>query len=177
MLTKTGDGEDSTNTNTVRQIEEIPAVDNHLQTNAIQSLYNTVEKANGKLGGNASGGPIYGELTIGSMQKLIQVMMDHTSLSQNSHFIDIGCGLGKPCLHIAQQVGVEFSYGIEVERVHYFLGINSLKHVLKAAMLDARNKTNSEEKLCVSACFFALGDISESTSLDLFTHVYMFDIG
>ena len=83
-------------------------------------------------------------------------MMDHTSLYQNSCFIAIDCGLGKACLHIAQQVEVEFSYGIEVEWVHYFLGINSLKHGMKAAILilDARNRTNSEEKLSVSACFF-----------------------
>ena len=54
------------------------------------------------------------------MQKLIQLMIDHTSLSQESHFIDIGCGLGKPSFHVAQQVGVEFSFGIEVEPVHFF---------------------------------------------------------
>ena len=71
---------------------------------------------------------------------------------------------------------MEFSYGIEVERVRYFLVMNNLKQVLKAAM-DARNRTNSEEKLRISACFFALGDIAEVTSLDPFTHVYMFDIG
>ena len=87
----------------------------------IQSLYNKVGKTTDEIGGNSYGGPIYGEITQGSMQKLIQLMIDHTSLSQESqHFIDIGCGLGKPSFHVAQQVGVEFSFGIEVEPVHFF---------------------------------------------------------
>ncbi|KAL3763710.1 hypothetical protein ACHAWU_008032 [Discostella pseudostelligera] len=60
----------------------------------IQSLYNKVGKTTDEIGGNSYGGPIYGEITQGSMQKLIQLMIDHTSLSQESqHFIDIGCGL------------------------------------------------------------------------------------
>jgi len=143
----------------------------------IPRLYNIVSKTTGCIGGNSYGGPIYGEITQGSMQKLIQLMIDHTGLSQESRFIDIGCGLGKPSLHVAQQVGVELAFGLEVEALRVYLGMHNLRAVLEAAMLDSRNGTNSEEKLRVKACFFALGDITEVTSLDPFTHVYMFNTG
>ena len=136
-----------------------------------------MSKTTGCIGGNSYGGPIYGEITQGSMQKLIQLMIDHTGLSQESRFIDIGCGLGKPSLHVAQQVGVELAFGLEVEPLRVHLGMHNLRAVLEAAMLDSRNGTNSEEKLRVKACFFALGDITEVTSLDPFTHVYMFNTG
>ena len=36
--------------------------------------YGIVNKLTGKIGGNAEGGEIYGEQTIGSMQKVVEVM-------------------------------------------------------------------------------------------------------
>lgn len=111
------------------------------------------------------------------MQKLIDLMIELTGLSCESRFIDIGCGLGKPSLHVAQVVGVEFSFGIEVDRIRYFLGMNNLHQVLKKATQRTRNGTNSGDELRLRACYFALGDITEAASLDPFTHVYMFDVG
>jgi SAM-dependent methyltransferase len=145
--------------------------------NAVRSLYKTVGKTTGNTGGNSIDAPIYGELTLGSMQLLIDVMIERTGLSGESRFIDIGCGLGKPSLHVAQAVGVEFSFGIEVDRIRYFLGMNNLHQVLREATQRTRNGTNSGDELRLRACYFALGDITEAASLDPFTHVYMFDVG
>ena len=102
-------------------------------------------------------------------------MIEHTGLSVHSRFIDVGCGLAKPSLHVAQYPGVEFSYGIEVEHVRYMLGMSNLEQVLKAAMKDEESemtKTKIGHK-----CIIEYGDITEAKTFDPFTHVYMFDIG
>jgi hypothetical protein len=54
---------------------------------------------------NGAGGAIYGELTTGSMQKVVDVMISHCGLGKDSIFIDVGAGLGKPNIHVAQVGG------------------------------------------------------------------------
>jgi hypothetical protein len=44
---------------------------------SVKQVYQIVKKRTGAIGGNASAGPIYGELTIGSMQKVIN-LVSHT---------------------------------------------------------------------------------------------------
>ena len=128
------------------------------------------------------GGAIYGELTVGSMQKMIELMKIHTNLGPDSRFIDVGSGLGKPNLHVTQDPAVEFSYGIEMEQVRWMLGMSNLKVVLESAVYqkssesDHTNQLQETEKLH-SQCVFAHGDITEANYFDPFTHVYMFDIG
>ena len=134
----------------------------------VKKVYKIVNKVTGKVGGNGNGGPIYGELTIGNMQKVADYLIKHTSLSKHSRFIDIGCGLGKPNLHVAQDPGVGFSFGIEVEKLRTNLGLFNLYHVLQAAKNDAN---------IGHACFLQHGDITKAKSLDPFTHVYQFDVG
>ena len=95
--------------------------------------------------------------------------------TKDSRFIDVGCGLAKPSLHVAQYPGVEFSYGIEVEHVRYMLGMSNLEQVLKAAMKDEESET-TETKIG-HKCIIEYGDITEAKTFDPFTHVYMFDIG
>jgi hypothetical protein len=141
----------------------------------VQSVYSIIQKYTGSIGGNGNGGAIYGELTAGSMQKMINLMIEHTGLSVNSRFIDVGCGLAKPSLHVAQYPGVEFSYGIELEHVRYMLGMSNLEQVLKAAMKDEESET-TETKIG-HKCIIEYGDITEAKTFDPFTHVYMFDIG
>ena len=51
---------------------------------------------------NGAGGAIYGELTTGSMQKVVDIMISHCGLGKDSVFIDVGAGLGKPNIHVAQ---------------------------------------------------------------------------
>eukprot|EP00571_Detonula_confervacea_P003661 CAMPEP_0172317514 /NCGR_PEP_ID=MMETSP1058-20130122/31866_1 /TAXON_ID=83371 /ORGANISM="Detonula confervacea, Strain CCMP 353" /LENGTH=428 /DNA_ID=CAMNT_0013032093 /DNA_START=16 /DNA_END=1302 /DNA_ORIENTATION=+ len=145
----------------------------------VQRVYHIVHKHTGSIGGNGHGGAIYGELTTGSMQKMTNFMVKHTGLSEDSRFIDVGCGLGKPNLHVAQCPGVDFSYGIEMEHVRWMLGMSNLYQVLEAAKkdeVDGKEFKEGESKIG-HGCYFAHGDITEANYFDPFTHVYMFDIG
>lgn len=145
----------------------------------VRRVYEIVNKHTGSIGGNGHGGAIYGELTVGSMQKMTNLMIEYTNLSKDSRFIDVGCGLGKPNLHVAQYPGVEFSYGIEMEQVRWMLGMANLDQVLKVAQKDiAYNTTEGgDDSKIEHRCFLAHGDITEANFFDPFTHVYMFDIG
>jgi len=134
----------------------------------VRSVYRTIARFTGSIGGNGSGGAIYGELSIGSMQKVVNLLKVHTNLSSSSRFIDVGCGLGKPNIHVAQDPGVEFSYGLEMESVRWVLALSNLNQVLKSAK---KNKDIGHK------CFLACANINEAKTLDPFTHVYMFDIG
>jgi hypothetical protein len=142
----------------------------------VQRVYTIVKTLTGSIGGNSHGGAIYGELTIGSMQKMTNLMIEYTGLSTDSRFIDVGCGLGKPNLHVAQYPGVDFSYGIEMEHTRWMLGMSNLEHVLKAAVEDEKIDNNTESKIG-HHLYFSNGDITEADYFDPFTHVYMFDIG
>lgn len=145
----------------------------------VRRVYHIVRKHTGNIGGNGHGGAIYGELTTGSMQKMTNLMVEHTGLSKDSRFIDVGCGLGKPNLHVAQYPGVDFSYGIEMEHVRWMLGIANFHQVLDVAKKDeedGKEMKEGESKIGHS-CYFAHGDITEANFFDPFTHVYMFDIG
>jgi len=134
----------------------------------VKSVYRTINRFTGSIGGNGSGGAIYGELSIGSMQKVVNLLKVHTNLSSSSRFIDVGCGLGKPNIHVAQDPGVEFSYGLEMESIRWVLALSNLNQVLKSAK---KNKQIGHK------CFLACANINEAKTLDPFTHVYMFDIG
>jgi len=144
----------------------------------VQQVYKIVKNLTGSIGGNGHVGPIYGELTMGSMQKMINLMMEHCDLNQESRFIDVGSGIGKPNLHVAQYPGVSFSCGVEVERSRWVLGISCLKAVLDEAVKQ-RNEgslTNTEAKVLGNTIFLH-NDIKEAMTFDPFTHVYMFSIG
>lgn len=145
----------------------------HIDDN-VRRVYAIIRKLTGSLGGNASSGPIYGELTTGSMQKMINLMKKHTNFTNQSRFIDVGSGIGKPNLHVAQDPGVSFSYGIEVEQSRWVLGMSCLQGVLKEADNDVilTGSTDISHR-----CLFECRDITEADSFDPFTHVYMFSIG
>jgi len=147
-----------------------------LQPN-VKKVYSIVSNKTGSIGGNGHGGAIYGETTSASLQKIIGLMKTHTGFNQSSRFIDVGSGLGKPNLHVAQDPGVTFSYGIEMEKVRWMLSMHNLHHVLKHAEVQAESKTLEPEELIGFNCFFTHGDITEASSFNPFTHVYMFDIG
>ena len=147
----------------------------HVQENA-RKVYKIVRRLTGSLGGNASSGPIYGELTMGSMQKMINLMKEHTGLCAESRFIDVGSGIGKPNLHVTQDPGVCFSYGLEVEEARWLLGMTCLKGMLEAAVDESTIELNDHERIR-HQCFFEQGDIRQAKSFDPFSHVYMFSIG
>ena len=164
---------------------------------SVKNAYSIVRRCTGSLGGNGSGGAIYGELTTGSMQKVVDVMISHCGLGKDSIFIDVGAGLGKPNIHVAQYPGVAASYGIEHEQVRWQLSLHNLKHLLQAAEAEAQEvavtaaaavEAEAKEVAAATAVaaaanrinhkiFFHYGDVTEARTLDPFTHVYMFDIG
>ena len=135
----------------------------------VRLTYKLIRKVTGSIGGNGSFGAIYGELTIGSMQKMINLMKTHTNFGSSSRFIDVGSGIGKPNLHVIQDPGVEFSYGIEMERSRWLLGLASLKAILTES--STSNNTMGYK------CMFDHGNIKAARTFDPFTHVYMFSIG
>lgn len=117
---------------------------------------------------------------MGSMAKMIQYMMDYTKLNSSSRFIDVGSGIGKPNLHVAQYPGVEFSCGVEMEQVRWSLGMTCLKAVLDAAVVQQQKQQDdslSPEEALQGNCMFLHKNITEAKSFDPFTHVYMFSIG
>ena len=134
----------------------------------VKNVYKIVNKMTGKIGGNGCGGPIYGELTLGNNQKVVDALVEYTAFSSESRFIDIGSGLGKPNIHVSQDPGVQFSLGIEIEEVRTNLGLINLHHVLR----EKENNANIGH-----TCLLQHGNISDAESLDPFTHVYAFDVG
>lgn len=151
-----------------------PVVEVHILP-SVKRIYQIVKKRTGAIGGNASAGPIYGELTMGSMQKMINLMKEHTGFDETSRFIDVGSGVGKPNLHVAQDPGVAFSYGIEVEHERWLLSMHGLDGTLQA--MDEQQETVAEDQEIKCRCMFVLGDIRSANTFDPFTHVYMFSIG
>jgi Histone methylation protein DOT1 len=144
----------------------------------VEQVYKIIKNLTGSIGGNGHVGPIYGELTMGSMQKMINLMVEHCDLDSKSRFIDVGSGIGKPNLHVAQYPGVAFSCGVEVEESRWVLGVTCLKAVLDVAVQHSHDScmTNDEIKVLGNTVFLHK-DIIEAKNFDPFTHVYMFSIG
>jgi Histone methylation protein DOT1 len=148
---------------------------------SVKQVYSIIRKLTGSIGGNSSFGPIYGELTMGSMQKMINLMKEHTNLDSTSYFIDVGSGIGKPNLHVAQDPCVALSYGIEVESDRWLLGMNCLKGVLDAVSEQQKQQMNetilNDNERLHHNCIYVHGDITDAHTFDPFTHVYMFSVG
>jgi hypothetical protein len=157
----------------------------------VKLVYSIIRKQTGCIGGNGSEGPIYGELTVGSMQKMVNYMKLLTGFSSSSRFIDVGSGIGKPNFHVAQDPGVEFSFGIELIKDRWLLSMNCLKQVLNkvttqqgeqspgfqvTGVADPKVDIPSDNRL-KHRIFFDCGDINLAQTFDPFTHVYMFSIG
>ena len=128
-------------------------------------LYKIIQKRRAGIWGDGFNGPTYGELTEGSMQKIIDVLVQKCRFDWKSFFIDIGSGLGKPNFHVAHVVHPLLSIGVEVEELRYLLSIDNLATILKNVSIDSNSVS------------FIKRDILESMSLDPFTHIYQFDIG
>lgn len=140
-------------------------------SNEVKTVYKIIQKSTGATGGNGYNGAIYGELTAGSMQKVINFLVDSCELNSASRFIDVGAGLGKPNFHALQSPRVCLSIGVELEEIRWLLSIHNLKSYLSAL-------TRDDEDLSLNhAINFIHADIDEAQSLDPFTHIYMYDLG
>ena len=163
--------------------------ENPIMPKGVDTVYRIVHKTTGSLGGNGSGGAIYGELTKSSMHKLVKLMVASTNLGPKSRFLDVGSGLGKPNLHVAQYPGVKVSIGIELKRERWMLSLSNLKACLKTAATDAARHGPADPSgghgpadpsgggRVKGNTMFIQGDISKARTFDPFTHVYMFSVG
>jgi hypothetical protein len=138
--------------------------------NQVKQVYKVIHKATGVLGGNGYNGAIYGELTVGSMQKVIDFLVSECELSQASRFIDVGSGLGKPNFHALQSPEVSLSLGVELEEIRWILAMHNLNFYFNALSKDTALIPNHNIN-------FICADIDAAHSLDPFTHVYMYDLG
>lgn len=91
----------------------------HRISDEVDHVYRVVNKKTGALGGNGYTGAIYGELTIGSMQKVAEFLAEECEMGTNSCFIDVGSGLGKPNFHVLHFPGVRLSVGVELEQIRW----------------------------------------------------------
>lgn len=131
-----------------------------------RKIYTLVNKFVGPMGADGANGPIYGELSIGSMQSVLQSL----ELGSDSTFLDIGAGLGKPNLHAKAEFGVRMSIGIEVVGNRWWQSVSLLKNI---RLVDY--KDGGENGL--DGVFFAHMDATELTHVTGVTHVYSFSLG
>jgi DNA-binding transcriptional MerR regulator len=151
----------------------------------VKEVYKIVQRATGATGGNGYNGAIYGELTAGSFQKIVNFMTEMCELNPQSRFIDVGSGLGKPNLHVLQSPQVCLSIGVELEEIRWILSMHNLMYYLRN--LDKVEEEEQEEQTDHAeetsrlrqnrAVNFICGDIDVAKSLDPFTHIYMYDLG
>lgn len=146
----------------------------HTQVSAeVKDVYREINKASGQVGGYGHNGPVYGELTMGTFQKVVNYLREHLDFGPDSMFLDIGSGLGKPNFHVAMDPGVKFSFGIELEELRWKLSMHNLRHCFS----KCPGLTTVEEKHQHPNVFFAQADITSVENFSPFTHIYSFDIG
>jgi len=133
---------------------------------SVQHLYRVIQKSSGAVGGYGHNGPVYGEVTMGTFQKVVDALAEHTGFDSSSAFVDIGSGLGKPNLHVALNPGVRLSFGVELEELRWQLSMHNLRFVL-----------DEVSEMRKSVVYFANKDATEMGHFEPFTHVYMFDVG
>ena len=147
----------------------------------VEKAYGIVRSCTGILGGNGSTGAIYGELTMGSMQKVINIMVDKCEMNSSSRFIDVGSGLGKPNFHAAQDPQVRLSVGVELETIRWQLAMFNLQSVVgemqRGKPANEKPCDITRETALLSGVNFMVGDIDDASSTDPFTHIYMYDLG
>lgn len=132
---------------------------------AVKQTYQIFKKTDA-VSGSGAGGAMYGEITQGSMQKVVSFLQQYTDMDETAAFLDLGSGLGKPSSHVAMaSPGVNVSCGLELLDHCWGLSLVNLSNVLKDETLP---KTNIG---------FVCGNATEIGSMNPFTHVYAFDKG
>lgn len=146
-------------------------------TKEVKNVYKLIQKSTGATGGNGYNGAIYGELTVGSMQKILSFLTESCELNQSSCFIDVGAGLGKPNFHVLQYPQVRLSVGVELEEIRWILSMHNLGSYLRTIRKDLLNKNPNPSIHQNHNINFICADIDSAISLDPFTHIYMYDLG
>lgn len=127
------------------------------------NVYRIFKKKTGSLGGAAVGGSIYGEVTEKSFDRLVQMLVNQCDFDNNSIFLDIGSGLGKPNLHTSVYPGVKYSFGVEISGARWWQSLVVLKSFLESGI--------------GSNVFMAHADVMSIDTFDPVTHIYTFNTG
>jgi hypothetical protein len=166
----------------IKDLVSKESITNIYVSDEVKEIYKIVHRATGATGGNGYNGAIYGELTAGSFQKIVNFMTEMCELNEQSRFIDVGSGLGKPNLHVLQSPQVCLSVGVELEEIRWILSMHNLMYYLrkldKSVEEEDADLAEDSLHLCQNrAVNFICGDIDVAKSLDPFTHIYMYDLG
>lgn len=127
------------------------------ESQAVYKLFRTLPAA--------EGGPVYGELTQGSMDRILLKLEELCDLDQSSVFVDLGAGIGKPIFHAAAKTKARFSIGVECMGVRWWQSI----------ALHTRCFSHFPE--VAEKVLFVHADISDLESLGHCTHAYCFSKG
>jgi hypothetical protein len=84
-------------------------------------------------------------------------MKSYMDLNENSYFIDLRYGGGKPNLHAAQDPGVAISIGIEVVENRWAVCMMHFSSVLKEAKEQEDKEISPEEKNMLQLKLFEYG--------------------
>jgi Histone methylation protein DOT1 len=117
-------------------------------------------------GGAGHNGGTYGEHTQSSMQCIINALVDFECLNKDSRFLDLGCGLNSPAIHVAQSVGC-YCAGIEVCEVRTYLATSNFMKMLEDSSNDGKLINHRVAILCL--------DIKELGNINFADFIYMFD--
>lgn len=88
----------------------------------LSDLYREITRRSGRIGGAAAGGPLYGELTAQSMDRVVETLR----LAASSILLDLGSGIGKPGLHATFTVGCR-CVGVEVNGLRWWRSLTILR--------------------------------------------------
>jgi len=136
---------------------------------SVKKLYKVIQRHTGKVGGYGHNCSIYGEVTMGSFQKIVNYLKRDMAFNQDSIFLDIGSGLGKPNFHVLLDPGVQYSFGVELESLRYALSLHNLNHINEVPELSSlMQKPNIH---------FSHLDVTNIETFNPITHVYTFDVG
>jgi len=137
--------------------------------NQISKVYTAIKASLGGSGGAAGDGTLDGEIRQGSMGRVLEAMHSAHPFTADSVFLDVGSGVGKPCLHAAAMAhtAITASVGIELDVNRYAQSAAALRSVLKHDTVIA-NRANA---------YFVYGNVLNMTTFSPATHVYSFNTG
>ncbi|KAG2501386.1 hypothetical protein HYH03_001174 [Edaphochlamys debaryana] len=135
---------------------------------AVDALYSLMQSFENKLGGGEGVEGLYGSITQGGMQKVLDCLRHNTGFNKSSKLVDIGAGLGRPLLHAMVTAGLEDVWGVELDSVKCNKATAFCGHVIENMALKGMIRADSRvpEIYCSS--------IEEVKSLDPATHAYSF---
>jgi len=97
----------------------------------IKKLYGQMRSVERALGGGEGVAGLYGSITQGSMEKVIQAWKEKCEFGRKSIMCDIGAGLARPLLHAIGdgEIDGSRSFGIEIDMVKCEKAAGKPRHI------------------------------------------------